>query len=259
MLFWGPLHLTYPLRDSLLFNNNNLIFNNMLKSHTVLYLEDDTSSAETFQLYLRQKNLLVHHYTKVDDALRALNNIAFDLAVLDVMLPDGDGRDVLKQAVERKIPTIMVTARIVESDRVEGFELGADDYVCKPYSPRELISRVVALLKRSQQGHQITELKFEGLAINLDTLTAKLDEHQLLLTSAEFKLLHKLAELPGRVMSRAELLNFVNNEHSAVTERTIDTHLANIRKKLNESKQNPRFIETRYGQGYVFIGKRVQA
>ena len=228
----------------------------MPQSFTVLYLEDDISSAETFQLYLKQKNLNVHHYTKVEDGIRALSNFTFDIAVLDVMLPDGDGRSVLKQAVDMNIPTIMVTAKITESDRIEGFDLGADDYVCKPYSPRELISRVMALLKRTRQGHQLSKLNFEGLSINLETLTAKTDEQNLNFTAAEFKLLSKLAEQPGRVLTRTELLNFIKNEHSAVTERTIDTHLANIRKKLNDSKQKPKFIETRYGQGYVFIGKR---
>jgi len=229
----------------------------MSQSFSVLYLEDDPSSAEMFQLYLQQKELQVRHYDNVADAQRALDNIHFDIAVLDVMLPDGDGRAVLKNAVNKNIPTIMVTAKIAENDRVEGFELGADDYVCKPYSPRELISRVMALLKRTQRGHQLSTLEFSGLTLNLDSQTAACNDQLITFTAAEFKLLNHLAERPNQVLSRSALLDVVNDEQTSSTERTIDTHLANIRKKLNDSKHDPKFIETRYGQGYVFIGKRI--
>ena len=227
------------------------------RTANIIYVEDDASSAEILVLYLEQKGFKVSHYDNAEDAQRAIKNISFDVAILDVMLPKGNGLELLKLAVQTKLPSIMVTAKVSESDRIHGFELGADDYVCKPYSPRELVSRVSALLNRTQRNHQLTVLEFEQLTINLAAHSVSCDGKFVTLTNAEYLLLSKIAAEPQRVFTRQQLLDMITQEQNEVTERTVDTHLANLRKKLNDSKKNPRFIATRYGQGYQFIAKKV--
>ncbi|MFA0813532.1 response regulator transcription factor [Microbulbifer epialgicus] len=228
-----------------------------IDNYVILYVEDDRNSSEILVLYLQKQGYKVLHFDNAIDGARALNNIEIDLAILDVMLPKGDGRDLLRQAVSLNVPSIMVTARVSEEDRLEGFDLGADDYLCKPYSPRELISRVSALLKRSKLGRQSSKLQYEGLDIDLPRRQVLCDGEQLNLTPVEYALLTVLADAPNRVLSREQLLDKVWNSHAEVTDRAIDTHMANLRKKLKESKQSPRFIATRYGQGYQFIGRKV--
>lgn len=225
------------------------------KALQLLYVEDEQSIADILLLYLQQQGYQVQHYANAPDAKRALQNLTFDLAILDVMLPGGDGRDLLQLAVQKQIPCIMVTARVSEEDRIEGFELGADDYVCKPYSPREVVSRVQALLKRSQQGHQRKQMAFEGLTLDLQSQAVWLDQQELKLTRSEYLLLYTLANQPDRVFDRQTLLDKVWPDDAAVSERTVDTHMTNLRKKLADSRENPRFIQTRHGLGYQFVGR----
>ncbi|MCO1336862.1 response regulator transcription factor [Microbulbifer sp. OS29] len=226
-------------------------------TYTILYVEDDKSTSEILTLYLQKQKYRVLHFDNVEEAARALVNIEIDLAILDVMLPKGDGRDLLRQAVARNIPSIMVTARISEEDRLEGFDLGADDYVCKPYSPRELISRVNALLKRTKRGQQGDALLFEGLKIDLNKKEVLCDDEPLKLTAVEYALLLALANSINSVLSRDQLMSKAWGSSAEITDRAIDTHMANLRKKLKENKQSPRFIATRYGQGYQFIEKKM--
>lgn len=228
----------------------------MAKSPTqIIYVEDDASTAEVLILYLEQQGHKVFHYRDGLAAHRALINLNFDLAIFDIMLPNIDGKALLSIAVEKSIPSIMVTAKVAEDDRIEGFDLGADDYVCKPYSPRELTSRVNALLKRSHRGHQIKKLTYSDIEIDLDAKQAFLRTQPLTLTGVEFDLLATMANKPNHVFSRAQLLEQIWHNSEDVTERAIDTHLANLRKKLGDSKQEPKYIATRYGQGYVFIAQ----
>lgn len=227
----------------------------MKTSSRLIYVEDEHSIAQILTLYLQQQGYLVQHYSHAEDARRALQHLHFDLAILDVMLPGGDGRDLLKLAVQKQIPCIMVTARVAEEQRLEGFELGADDYVCKPYSPREVVSRVQALLKRSQQGHQRKQLQFDALTLDLQSQAVWLDNQELKLTKSEYQLLCTLASQPERIFDRQTLLAKVWPDDAAVSERTVDTHLTNLRKKLADNSLNPRFIQTRHGLGYQFIGR----
>jgi two-component system alkaline phosphatase synthesis response regulator PhoP/two-component system response regulator BaeR len=225
------------------------------RSSQLLYVEDEHSIAQVLLLYLQQQGHQVQHYDNAPDARRALQNLNFDLAILDVMLPGGDGRDLLQLAVHKQIPCIMVTARVSEEDRIEGFELGADDYVCKPYSPREVVSRVQALLKRSQLGHQRKTLQFDGLTLDMQSQVIWQDQQELKLTKSEYLLLQTLASQPDRVFDRQTLLDKVWPDDAAVSERTVDTHMTNLRKKLADNSQQPRFIQTRHGLGYQFIGR----
>ncbi|WP_010606948.1 response regulator transcription factor [Pseudoalteromonas maricaloris] len=231
----------------------------MSDQYTVLYVEDDPSSAEILNLYLAQADMQVVHFDNAQDAHRALQNLTFQLAILDVMLPGGDGRELLKEAVARNIPTIMVTAKVSETDRLEGFELGADDYVCKPYSPREVISRAKALCKRSYRGQQSAALLFDGLSINLESKSVMVTQQTPALTAVEFELLLTMAKQPQQVFSRAQLIEQVWGSDAPITDRAVDTHLANLRKKLGDSKAEPKFIATRYGQGYQFIARKVSS
>lgn len=221
----------------------------------IIYVEDDLSTAEVLILYLEQQGYKVFHFDDGQAAHRALTNLNFDLAIFDIMLPNIDGKTLLSLAVQKSIPSIMVTAKVTEDDRIDGFDLGADDYVCKPYSPRELTSRVNALLKRSRQGHQIKKLSFLDVHIDLNAKQVYLGSEVLNLTSVEFNLLTTMANKPNHVFSRTQLLEKVWQNSEEVTERAIDTHLANLRKKLGDSKQEPKYIATRYGQGYVFIAQ----
>jgi two-component system alkaline phosphatase synthesis response regulator PhoP/two-component system response regulator BaeR len=227
----------------------------MSQTPSILYVEDDLSAAEILILYFKNQGYDVTHFDNGIDASRAINNLHFDIAVLDIMLPKGDGRDLLKQTVVKKIPTLMVTAKIQESERLEGFSLGSDDYICKPYSPKEVIARVQALLNRSQRGHQQNILAFDGLTLDLYSKTATCDDN-VVLTAVEFKILVLLATHPQKVFSRDALIEAIWNGKSEVTDRAVDTHLANIRKKLGDSKKEPKFIATRYGEGYQFIAKQ---
>ena len=222
-----------------------------LMKSKLLYVEDDLSSAQILKLYLEKAGYNVVHYDNADDATRALDNLNFDLAIFDIMIKNGDGRDLLKVAVAKNIPSLMVTAKVDEIDRLEGFQLGADDYVCKPYSPKEVVARVKALLTRSGRGHQQRELCFGKLKIDLEGRKVLFSDKQIKLTGVEFSLLSTLASRPSKVFSRGDLIDHVWSGE-AIIDRAVDTHMANLRKKI--SKQNPThdYISTRYGQGYQF-------
>ncbi|HBN89996.1 response regulator transcription factor [Rheinheimera aquimaris] len=227
-----------------------------MTSSLVIYVEDDASIADITSRYLRQAGLQVQHFSSAVAAARALQNLPCDLAVLDINLPDGSGLDLLQQAVECNIATLMVTARVSEAQRIEGLQLGADDYLCKPYSPKELTLRVQALLRRCNSGSQQSQWQFDGMLLDLSAQQVWLDGAQLSLTPSEFALLKTLAQQPMRVFSRAALLDAVWPQQHEVTERSVDTHMVNLRKKLGEQRSNPRFIQTRHGAGYQFIGRR---
>lgn len=222
----------------------------------LLYVEDDASITEITLRYFQQAGLQVQHFSSAEAARRALQNLAFDLAVLDINLPDGSGLDLLQHAVQRQLPTIMVTARVSEAQRIEGLQYGADDYICKPFSPKELVLRVQALLRRAHTGTQQQHWNYEGMTLDLSAQQVLVDGNMISLTPAEFSLLMTLARQPQRVFSRAALLDAVWPQQHDVTERSVDTHMVNLRKKLGEQRSNPRFIQTRHGAGYQFIGRR---
>lgn len=217
----------------------------------LLYVEDDFSSAQILKLYLEKAGYNVVHYDNADDAARALENLVFDLAIFDIMIKNGDGRDLLKVAVTKNIPSLMVTAKVDEIDRLEGFQLGADDYVCKPYSPKELVARVKALLSRSARGHQQKTLCFGDFVLDLEGRKAVLCGTELKLTGVEFSLLSTLASRPSKVFSRGDLIDHVWSGE-AITDRAVDTHMANLRKKISKQDSANHYILTRYGQGYQF-------
>jgi two-component system response regulator BaeR len=169
------------------------------------------------------------------------------LLLLDLMLPGRDGLAICRELRGfTQLPIIMVTARVEEIDRLLGLELGADDYICKPFSPREVVARVKAVLRRQATGGGPAQ----GLQVEPQAWRAELDGHKLDLTPVEFRLLETLAAHPGRVFSRAALLERIYDDHRVVSDRTVDSHVKNLRRKLAEAAPGRELLHSVYGVGY---------
>ena len=173
------------------------------------------------------------------------------LILLDLMLPEKDGMTICTEFRRfSEIPIIMVTARVEEIDRLLGLELGADDYICKPYSPREVLARVKAILRRAQAGTLSMQSTDTALVIDEATHEASLDEQAMDLIPAEFRLLARLNASPGVLFTRGQLLDGIHNDHRIVIDRTVDTHIKNLRRKLKAIRGEETIIRSIYGVGY---------
>ena len=206
--------------------------------------------------YLNAEGFDVAEAVDSSEALSVLRRRTPDLVVLDVGMPGIDGFEVLQEI--RKLgstPVIMLTARAEELDRVLGLTLGADDYVTKPFSPRELTARIRAVLRRGRAGPQPTDEthEFEGLLIDLARREVDVDDQRRELSALEFDLLAALASAPGRVFTRAQLLEAVWGWDHYGTERVVDVHIGNLRKTLGDDAADPRFIATVRGVGYKLV------
>jgi DNA-binding response OmpR family regulator len=183
-----------------------------------------------------------------------------DLLLLDVMLPRRDGFDVCREVRKRSaVPIVMLTARDDVIDRVSGLELGADDYVCKPFEPRELVARIQTVLRRVGTRRGQPRLAFQGLEIDLESRTVLVDGAPVELTSMEFELLSVLARHAGRKMSRDEILVQLRGVDAALLTRSVDIAVSRLRQKIGDSGKPARFIQTVWGRGYVFVGRPVGA
>jgi two-component system alkaline phosphatase synthesis response regulator PhoP len=221
----------------------------------VLVVDDDVKSVELVKLYLdRDGYQVVTAYNGVE-ALRLARESYPDLVVLDLMLPDIDGIEICRTLRrESDVPIIMLTARTTDQDKLTGLDLGADDYVTKPFSPKELVARVRAVLRRLPGDRVPEEIKAGRLSMNFATHEARFDGRLLDLTSVEFKLLGILAREPGRVHSRTSLIEEALGYDFEGFDRTIDVHILNLRRKLEPDPSHPRYIKTVYGIGYKFVG-----
>jgi DNA-binding response OmpR family regulator len=224
----------------------------------IIVVEDNESIRESVSSYLRLESMEVMEFERLHGVLQAVAMKEPDLIILDVMLPDGNGFEFAKKLKARHhIPILFLTAKTSESDRITGFEIGADDYLIKPFSPRELTLRVKAILRRtakpssSEEEASIWTLDGETLRIEPETHRILLDGREIHLTAAEWKILHFLASHKGMVFSRSRLLGACLDYLAEGSERTVDTHVKNIRAKLGE----PGWIETVRGFGYRFTGK----
>jgi DNA-binding response OmpR family regulator len=224
----------------------------------VLVVDDEPEIAEVVRGYLERDGLAVDVCGTVAEALSALERGAPDLLVLDITLPDGSGLDVLRAASlpGTRVPTIMLTARTDEADRVVGLELGADDYVTKPFSPREVLARVRSLLRRigetttrAPSGKPTRKTRIADLEIDHDFHEVSLGGQPANLTATEFKILTLLAENPGEVFTRSHLLDRLGDD-GEIYERTLDRHINNLRKKIEKDPRNPEYVLTVYGTGY---------
>jgi len=222
---------------------------------TVLVVDDDVKTVELVKLYLERDGYQVLTAYDGIEALRLARESRPDLIVLDLMLPDIDGLEVCRTLRhESDVPIIMLTARTTDQDKLTGLDLGADDYVSKPFSPKELAARVRAVLRRLPGERGPEEIKSGELSMNFTQHEAWLAGRPLNLTSVEFKLLGVLAKEPGRVFSRASLIEEALGYDFEGFDRTIDVHILNLRRKLEPDPSHPRCIKTVYGVGYKFVG-----
>jgi DNA-binding response OmpR family regulator len=228
----------------------------MTASKRVLLVEDDAGIAEIVSLHLRDEGYAVEHATDGAAALTLLERHAWDALVLDLMLPDIDGLEICRRArsMERYTPIIIASARGSELHRVLGLEIGADDYLAKPFSVLELVARVRALLRRvdalARASAATGTVRVRDLAIHALEREVKLAGVRIELTPREFDLLHFLALNPGKVFSRAELLDRVWGHRHSGYEHTVNTHINRIRAKVEADPANPRRILTVWGRGY---------
>ncbi|MFF3319283.1 response regulator transcription factor [Streptomyces sp. NPDC003035] len=226
-------------------------------SARILVAEDDAKQSRLIRIYLEREGNAVQVVGDGRAALEKARATRPDLIVLDVMLPHVDGLDVCRilraePSEVSDVPILLLTARSTEEDLLLGLDLGADDYLTKPYSPRELTARVRALLRRSRKAGAAAPALLRVGAVELDTarFEVRVAGRPVALTSKEFSLLEALAREPGRVFTRAQIIERVFGFGSDVLERTVDAHVRNLRLKLEEDPARPRYLETVYGRGY---------
>ena len=225
-------------------------------SQRILIVEDESDLAQILAEYLQRDGFVA---TTIADGLLAMAELRQappDLLLLDLMLPGMDGISILRELRKTsELPVIMVTARSEEIDRLLGLELGADDYICKPYSPREVVARVKTVLRRARPPAAAAGSQSERgstLEIDAEAMQARVAGKKLELTPKEFRLLQALAAKPGRVFSRAQLLDALYADNLEVSERAIDSHLKNLRKKLAPAFPDEEPIRSIYGVGFAF-------
>lgn len=222
-----------------------------MHERTILIVEDEEKIVTVLADYLRVAGFDVAVSRRGDEVVPQIRRQTPALILLDIMLPGLDGLSVCRE-IRRfsEVPIIMITARVEEIDRLLGLELGADDYICKPFSPREVVARVKAVLRRSESPRSSAPVSIGPLQLDREKHKASLDGEVLNLTRSEFELLHVLVSHPERVFSRQELVDRVQGYEFGGYERTIDTHIKNIRKKLAAVAPGLDFITTIYGIGY---------
>ena len=224
-------------------------------SEKVLLIEDEAKLSRTVSLYLEQTGYQVVAVLDGSLALPAFQRERPDLVILDLMLPHVDGWEICRQIRRTSgVPILMLTARGEETDRVVGLELGADDYVTKPFSPRELVARVRALLRRAQGHVRADTIHHAGdVSVDIGRHEAIVAGRHLDLTRYELQILAALVQTSGRVLTRGQIMDQLGEAAYAGFERVIDQHIKNLRNKLGDDARNPRYIATVYGVGYRFI------
>ncbi len=225
-----------------------------MKNGRILVVEDEGKISEIVKAYLEKERFQVTVAETGEKALSALKQ-GFDLIILDLMLPDMEGEDICETIREDSdVPIIMLTAKSEEEDRIKGLGIGADDYVVKPFSPRELVARVKALLRRSKGTKDIISFNNSDLVIDAKRFEVRKKGETVVLTPTEFKLLQCIADHPGQVFSRLQLVNVILGYDFEGYDRTIDAHIKNIRHKVEDNQKSPFYVKTVYGIGYKFAG-----
>ncbi len=237
-----------------------------MRNSTILVVEDDHLILKLIVSYLENDGYIVHTAYDGESALKQVRSVRPDLIVLDVMLPGVDGLEVCRRVQQEcDVYVLMLTARAEEVDKVVGLSVGADDYLTKPFSPRELVARVKAILRRNRargaadsatRNLERLPLHFDGLVINPETHEVWHNGALVELTLREFELLCALAEQPGRVFSRDQLLERVWGYDFAGIDRVVDVHIGLLRRKLEDDPANPALIQTIRGIGYKFVAHR---
>lgn len=226
---------------------------------TALIVDDEYKIRDMVKTYLQNEGYITMEAENGTVALEIIKRDKIDIVLLDVMMPGVDGYQVLREirSYQKKLPVIMLTAKTDEVDKLVGLELGSDDYITKPFSLRELVARMKAVLRRSQDNlEEIEDEIIERGEIKIITSKYEVyvNERKLNLTPTEYKILLALSQKPGRVYSRLQLMNIAMGEAYVNYERSIDTHVSNLRRKVEDDPANPKYIQTVYGIGYRFGG-----
>jgi len=237
------------------------MYQSVCSQGTVLIVEDDRNTAALVATYLEREGFSTVVVHDGGQAIQAASKYKPVFVILDVMLPNQDGWEICRTLRKSSaVPVLMLTAREEEVDRVAGLAMGADDYVVKPFSPRELVERVKAILRRSRPVSSAVAalLSFAGLELDPEKHRVTRDGRPVALTSWEYKLLHVLMSSPGKAFSREELLSQCYQNSEAVIDRVIDVHIGKLRQKIEDDPSRPRFILTVRGHGYSFSDGNTQ-
>ena len=225
----------------------------MMKPAKILIAEDDAKTSSTIELYLKHEGFIIQQAKDGAQALEIVKTKSPDLMILDLMLPVLDGLSVCREVRKfSEIPIILLTARTEEEDKLKGLHLGADDYITKPFSPRELVARVQTVLRRSRRVEGKRMFQTGDLVIDFIKHEVRIRQALVTLTPTEFKLLQALARSPGRVFTRTELVERAFGSEFEGFDRTVDAHIMNLRKKIESNRNQPSFIVTVFGIGYKF-------
>ena len=226
-------------------------------SHKILVVDDEQEIADLVELYLQNEDYTVFKFYTAREALACIEEQNLDLAILDVMLPDGSGFSICQKIREKyTYPIIMLTAKEEETDKITGLTLGADDYITKPFRPLEMVARVKAQLRRYTKynlgpAQDETIFTHSGLVLNVNTHECLLNEKPLSLTPTEFSILRILCEQKGKVVSAEQLFHEIwKDEYFSKSNNTITVHIRHLREKMNDSTENPKYIKTIWGVGY---------
>lgn len=225
----------------------------------ILLIDDDKKHSELLRNYMKQFGISLDCAGDASEGFRKLSRTDPDLLLLDVMLPGKDGFEICREVRRNsQIPIIMLTARGDVVDRVSGLEIGADDYIGKPFEPRELVARIQTILRRSAATESRDPvMRFEGIEIDEEAKEVFVDGQRIDLTSMEFGLLTILAKRAGKKVSRDEILNDLRGIDAAILTRAVDIMVSRLRQKLGDSVKPPRFIQTIWGTGYAFVARRL--
>ncbi len=216
----------------------------------IAIVEDEQKLASLLQDYLHKDGYETTHYADGTTALQELQQDPPDLILLDLMLPGTDGMTICRELrATSSVPIIMMTARVEEIDRLLGLEVGADDYICKPYSPRELVARVKAVLRRTQTSQNPPDTGFQ---LSENEAMVRLNGNSCELTQVELSLLKTMAAHPGRIYNRQQLIQRIYSDNRVVSDRTIDSHIKKLRQKLKQLDNDVEYIHSVYGIGYKF-------
>lgn len=229
-----------------------------IHNSSLLIVEDEPKIARLMADYLASHNFDTTIVSNGDEVVPWLTQHSPSLVLLDVMLPGKDGLTLCREIRQQwpTLPIIMVTAKVEEVDRLLGLELGADDYICKPFSPREVVARVKAVLRRSHAVNETTELSINSrqapVTLDEEGWQALANGHDLGLTAVEFQLLRVMMQSPGRIFSREQLMDHMYRDNRIVSERTVDSHIKKLRKKIHEALPELEIIRSVYGVGYKY-------
>ncbi|MCK4240943.1 MAG: response regulator transcription factor [Candidatus Atribacteria bacterium] len=226
---------------------------------TILIIDDDKKLNNLLSDYFSKFGFKVTTVTHPDEGLKILKRELPDIIILDIMLPKMDGFEVCKEIrKEYSVPIIMLTARGEVTDRIVGLELGADDYLPKPFEPRELVARVQSVLRRSSEDLKSGIIKFGRLVVDIEKHSVLLDGENVDLTTMEFEILSLFVRNPGKVFTRDHLMDRIRGIELEAFDRSIDVLISRLRQKLNDHPEKPSFIKTIWGTGYKFIGEALE-